>query len=258
MLSLAFALTAALAVQDPVVRIVARDFAFEVPQTIPGPMVRLRVENAGHEPHYMRFLRINGDHSLEDFARWRQTGGPLPQWLRGAGGPGTIGAGESFEFSAQLEPGRYIIMCGHPSPDGIQHVDKGMYRMVTVTSKGEFAASMATATFLLSEHAIEVFGELRKGEWQYLIANAGRATHQALVVLLPDGVTAARELDWFRQGSLGVRPGHPMGGAIEVRPGDQARVMLNLKPGRYILFCSIRAADRRHFDLGMMLPFEIR
>jgi hypothetical protein len=34
--------------------------------------------------------------------------------------------------------------------------------------------------------------------------------------------------------------------------------MLHLKPGRNNLFCSIPAADKRHFDFGMMLPFEIR
>ena len=251
------ALVTTLAAQDPVTTIVARDFTLEAPERIPGPLVRLRFENAGREPHYVRFLRLRGDHTLDDFARWRKTRTPLPDWLSGVGGPGTIGPGESIEFTAELPLGTYIIMCGHPSPDGVQHVDQGMYRMVTVTYEGRVISRQANTTLVLRDHAIDVFGELRPGERQYLIVNQGATTHQALVVLLPDGVSVEQELDWFRSRSKGVRPGQPVGGAIEVLPGQEARVVLNLRPGRYVLFCSVPGGGKRHFDLGMMRAFEI-
>jgi hypothetical protein len=258
MLVRALARAGTVTAQDAVVRIVARDFVLEAPAQIPGPLVRVRVDNTGREPHYVRFLRVSGDHSLEDFAAWRKAGGPLPQWLRGAGGPGTIGPGESVEFSAQLQPGRNIMKCGHPSPDGIQHVDKGMYRMLTVTPGGAVTTRIADATIVLREHAIDVFGVFRSGDQQYLVRNDGRGTHQALVVSLPDGVTAEQELDWFRQGSKGKRPGQPVGGVIELTPGTDARVILNLRAGRYVLFCSVPGGDKRHFDLGMSQTFEIK
>lgn len=248
----------ALIAQEPTTTIVARDFTLEAPERIPGPLVRIRFENAGNEPHYVRFLRVRGDQTVDDFARWRQTRGPLPDWLSGAGGPGTIAPGESVEYAAELGLGRYIIMCGHPSPDGVQHVDKGMYRMTTVTFEGAVTSRLADTTVLLSEHALDVFGELRAGPRQLLIVNRGRTPHQALIVRLPDGVTAQQELDWFRKGSPGVRPARPVGGAIEVVPGSEARVSLTLSPGRYLLLCSVPGGDRRHFDLGMLHEFEIR
>jgi uncharacterized cupredoxin-like copper-binding protein len=257
MLVLGFLLAITLSSQDLAVRIVARDYSFDAPERIAGPQVRIRIENAGREPHYLRFLRVSADHSLDDFASWRKAGGPMPQWLRGAGGAGTIAPGESLEFSAEMQPGRYIIMCGHPSPDGTFHVDKGMYRMVTVTGDGSVTTRLADATVVLSEHLVDLFGVFRPGEQQYLIENRGKTTHQALFVRLPDGVTAEQELDWFRNGSKGTRPGQPVGGIIELAPTTQARVVLQLRPGRYVLFCSVPGGEKRHFDFGMMRTFEV-
>jgi hypothetical protein len=182
----------------------------------------------------------------------------MPPWLGGAGGPGTLAPGETLTFSGVLKPGRYIVMCGHPSPDGMPHVDRGMYRMLTIEGRYSDAIRPADATLVLSEHAITFFGEPRAGDYGFLIANEGSRTHQALLVRLPPGVAMERELEWFRSGGRGSRPGHPVGGVIELPAGHSVRVRMDLRPGRYAIFCSVAEGGTRHFDRGMTRTFEVR
>ena len=238
--------------------VTARDFRLELPPVIAGPLINILFENAGQEPHYLRFLRIGGRQTLEDVAAWRLAGGPLPAWLEAAGGVGTVAPGELVAFRAVMKPGRYVVLCGHPSPDGTPHADKGMYALVTVSGAGTEGDRLADATILLSDRGLQLFGEPVSGLYSLLASNLTRTSHQVLLVLLPDGVSEAGELQWFRDGSRGRRPGHPVGGAIELPGGQDARLRLHLRPGRYLAFCSVAADGRRHFDDGEIVRFEVR
>lgn len=242
---------------SPVV-VTARDFALDVPSQIAGPLVYVKFENRGREPHYLRFLRISDDRTLDDFVAWRKAGGPLPAWLRGAGGAGTLAPGEEIEFRAALAPGRYVVMCGHPSPDGTPHVDKGMYAILSVTGTGTVGERLADATFLFSEKGMTFFGQPQQGAYTFLASNVTTGSHQLLLVRLPSRVSETTELDWFRQGNKGPRPGHPVGGAIDLPPGEEARFRLALTPGRYLAFCSVATGGQRHFDAGEVARFEIK
>ena len=55
----------------------------------------------------------------------------------------------------------------------------------------------------------------------------------------------------------GPRPGVPAGGVIEVEPDADAWFRVELKPGRYLLLCSVLEEEGRHFDLGMIYRFTI-
>jgi hypothetical protein len=240
--------------------VVARDFKLELPNRGSAGIVRFRFVNEGREPHYARFVRVEGDHSLADFEGWRHAGGPLPAWLIPAGGIGTIAPGESVEYSTRLIPGEYIAYCGHPSPDGVPHVDKGMYARFTIepADRNDKQEPSAVGTVVLADDRIDVSEAFRSGARMVHIRNAGSRSHQALLVELPNGVTAATELDWFRGGSRRVRPGHPMGGAIEVTPGSDAWVTFNLRQGSYMLLSTSRTpSGTRDFDLGLMTTFRI-
>jgi hypothetical protein len=91
------------------------------------------------------------------------------------------------------------------------------------------------------------------GVWH--VRNSGSEPHQALVVKLPDGTNEYQERGWFDHGSLGVRPGRPVGGVIDVQPDSDAWFGVDLTPGRYLLLCAALEETGRHYDLGMIYRF---
>ena len=49
-----------------------------------------------------------------------------------------------------------------------------------------------------------------------------------------------------------------VGGTGAIAPGGRGRAVLNIVPGNYLMFCSLRASDGTpHFAKGMLLPFTV-
>ena len=44
---------------------------------------------------------------------------------------------------------------------------------------------------------------------------------------------------------------------VEIAPDADAWFAVDLKPGRYLLLCSVMEEEGRHFDLGMIYRFTI-
>jgi hypothetical protein len=238
--------------------VVARDFAFEMAETIHGGIVTFRFENNGREPHYMRFMRVAGGKTADDVLTWRRSRTPVPPWLTPAGGIGTIAPGISTDYTTRLEPGRYVALCGHPSPDGTPHVEKGMIREFAVGSTFAGNAPTGTPTLELREHAFVFDAPSLKGAVTWHVINRGTLMHQALLVRIPPAVSADAELAWFRGGSRGPRPGQPVGGVIELAPQGEAWFTAVLEPGNYVLLCGVSSsATDRHFDRGMVRHFSV-
>jgi len=242
---------------EPPVVVRARDFAFEMPATFAGGLVTLRFDNVGQEPHYLRFMRLGDGKTAADVTSWRQSRTPSPSWLTPSGGIGTVAPGRSAQNTFHLDPGRYVVLCGHPSPDGTPHVDKGMLREIEVTAAGRGVAPTATRTLDLTDHAFSFTPPIARGIETWRISNRDTSVHQALLVKLPVGVSADAELGWFRGGSRGSRPGEPIGGVIELAPGQDAWLTVALEPGEYVLLCGVGSQTERHFDRGMVQRFTV-
>jgi hypothetical protein len=239
--------------------VVADDYSLTLPASLSAGRSEFVFENRGHEPHYFRLMQFADGKGLADFVQWRKSRTPVPAWLIPAGGAGTLAPGERVTYSSALNAGSYVAFCGHPSPDGVPHVDKGMYAALTVTAESAGGPPpRATVEIELSDQGISVTPPFRGGSQSARIRNTGARTHQALLIRLPDGVQAADELEWFRNGSRGVRPGHPVGGVIELQAGGEAWIGVDIRPGRYLLLCAVPAPDgKRHFDHGMLHAFTI-
>lgn len=243
-----------------IVRIVAREYAFQVPSEVEAGLVTIRFVNQGGQPHYARILRLASGKSLKDVVAWRESGGALPDWLVRSGGPATTTPGDSTEITLRLEPGTYALLCTYPTPAGVPHVALGMLAELRV------GATIASDPHLrpdlvlqLADYSFTPIGNFRRG-WQTIqIENGGRLVHQALLVNLPPGVKVKDELAWFRDGSRGPRPGIPRGGVIELVPGQRVWLRSYLPPGEYVLMCGVPHEDGlRHFDHGMSLRFAVR
>ncbi len=106
----ALAVAAALANAE-VVAIRATNYAISLPAQIPAGLVTFAFENAGTEPHYVRFVRIGGGHTMADFLAWQKTGGAIPDWLESSGGVGPMGPGLGEELTIKLASGEYVAPC---------------------------------------------------------------------------------------------------------------------------------------------------
>jgi hypothetical protein len=93
------------------------------PAEISAGAVTLRLLNEGQEMHHAVLARLDSGRTLDDVLRfYADRNDPLlrehPAFLTYMGGPGTGVPGSTFDATAVLEPGEYILICYVPSADG--------------------------------------------------------------------------------------------------------------------------------------------
>jgi hypothetical protein len=253
---------ALLALQPPgaqaPIRIQATDDALTLPQHVPSGLSLFTLENHGTMPHAVRFVRLAGGHTIQDYKTWRESGQPIPPWLVTAGGIGAVSPGQSADYIASLAAGSYVVLCDYPSPDGSSHDEKGVATALQVEAgASRLTPPEADVTLRLHDHGFQLTAPISAGRQLFHVLNGGTEPHQALVVRLPDGANEFQERGWFNGGSKGARPGQPIGGIVELAADDDAWFRVELTPGRYLLLCAMQEEDGRHFELGMIYRFTI-
>ena len=105
------------------------DFAFQADDTWPaGPQI-IRVENAGHQDHQLRLVRLREGSTMSDWMTAKQPG----QLGKAIAGMARIGPGEVAYLPADLPAGTYVAHCLVTDPaTGRQHVQLGMLRSITI------------------------------------------------------------------------------------------------------------------------------
>jgi len=241
------------------VQIQATDYALSLPSTIPSGINTFTFENKGAEPHYVRFVRIAPGHSIDEFIAWQKSDTSIPDWLISSGGIGTVAPGMTERFTATLPTGTYAAICTYPAADGTPHVAKGMYAALQVGPEASPEPTPANEdlTVTMHDHGFQLTAPVPPGRPLWHIHNNGSESHQALLVRLPETANEFQERLWFTKDSRGVRPGVPTGGVVELQPDADAWFSVELKPGRYLLICTVLEQEGRHFDLGMIYRFTI-
>ena len=241
--------------QPSAVRLVAREYTFDLPDTIPAGLVQITLVNGGTDLHEALITRLDGDSASAvhyvDSVRAHIT---FPAFAHDLGGPGLLLPGDSATVWLELKPGRYAVVCWMGD-----HLERGMARDLIVTGASSPSASppSAESTIELNNYAFGQDRTLRQGRQVIQIVNRGNEFHEAGLFRLPDGVSAEDELRWLDT-ETGPSPGASAGGIGDIPAGDSILVALDLKPGRYLWFCSVRdAAGTPHYRLGMVSQFKI-
>ena len=110
-----------------------KDFAFDLPETLPAGPTTIKVVNDGPEPHEMNLLLLADGKTAADVMQYLGApAGPPPFTpVGGMNGldPGSVGYVE-FDF----KPGNYVAICNIPSPHagGSPHFALGMIKAFTV------------------------------------------------------------------------------------------------------------------------------
>jgi hypothetical protein len=259
LLPLLFASALAAAAPAPTaVRIETRDFTLDMPAHIPAGLIDFTLENKGSEAHEVRFVRITGKHTFDDFVAWQKTGKPIPEWLEPSGGIAPVAPGLHQEYLLSLNAGSYVALCTYLSDDGKTDTEKGMYRALEIDKGGPAAARPdADITITLSDHHFQLTAPFEGPRPMIHLRNVGSEPHQAQLVKLPDETSPYSERAWFDHGGRGPRPGTPVGGSVDVPTGGEAWFRVDLPKGKYVLLCAQAEEEGRHYELGMVYTFEV-
>ena len=160
------------------VDIIAEDYEFTAPDTVPAGWVTLKLHNQGSETHYMEIDRLPDEVSFAEYRprverlaalvdslgtvladgaldtaeavrRLRAAapdtfwGGSLTDPGEDAGGVGLLGPGETARTTLRLEPGIYSMICLMPTTGEETHLERGMIEPLVVTGPASGASPPA-------------------------------------------------------------------------------------------------------------------
>ncbi len=108
------------------------DYAFTLSGPLEAGRQLIRVENRGPSEHHLALARLLDGHGIRDvLAELAETDpGPTFEVMGGTAG---LGPGRAMLYQAELEPGRYVLLCLVPDGDtGREHAELGMIREVDI------------------------------------------------------------------------------------------------------------------------------
>ena len=107
------------------------DYKFVLPALTAGTHT-IHYINDGPKTHEIQMVRLNEGATLEAFLAAEAPGATAPPPGTFVGGPGALSPGGDNYWTVALEPGKYLVVCFVPDPDGTPHVMKGMAQELTI------------------------------------------------------------------------------------------------------------------------------
>jgi len=268
-----------------VVDVIAKDFRFEMVDSIPSGWTTFRLKNMGHAEHFFLLSLLPDSVTFEDYKT--EVGRPfdivfdslkagsskadainllvqsIPQWyftsVKQMGGTGIISMHKSTQITLNLVPGTYVMEC-YIKEQGVFHTALGMIRPVTVTDEvSEMKPPEANVNVYLTNDAITTEGEINSGVNTFAIhfkkhpeAGVGNDLH---LIRMNENTDLDAVLDWMDWTNImGLEPPAPaefLGGSQEMPVGSTSYFTVNLSPGSYAF---VNEAVMRE---GNTLEFEV-
>lgn len=244
------------------VTVVAREYRFEMPATIPAGLTTFVLKDEGHQDHHMEIVRLENGATMADvMAMFAHPGGPPPKGMIPVGGPNTPVPGSESNMTLVLEPGHYVAFCVIPAPDGKPHVMHGMIQPFTVTPSGDKPAALpkADTSITLREYAFTLSRPITAGHHVIEVVNGGTQPHELVITRFPPN-QGNRDLEaWAYHPNGKPAPGHAMGGVTNLAPGEHVVIEVNFTPGKYGLLCFTPDGKdgKPHFMHGMQREFVV-
>jgi uncharacterized cupredoxin-like copper-binding protein len=262
----------------PELVVVAAEFSFAMPASIPAGFTRLTMQNDGEIDHHAMFMRVNDGSTLEELqeALTQPDLGQIFAVSQSLGGP-EVGPGGRASVIAELLPGQYEVICVIPEADGMPHYMMGMHAPLEVTEPaGEAPAPQADLTVELVDFAFVMPEmEIAAGPQIWAAPNVGEQIHEMVILQLEPGTTFD-DLQAALQGMApapatpGTAPASPValagpppffsiGGVAPMNPGYTNWAVLDLEPADYVAICFVPDPETGlpHFALGMIMPFTV-
>jgi len=251
----------------PAVTVIARDYAFTLPDTVPTGYVDFTLENEGKQDHQLQIAKL-GASTFDEFKAAAITTdiGAMKPSVVFVGGPNDAGPGKSTTATVKLDPGLYVVTCFIPGTDGKPHAAKGMLGEFQAVPSGQSVntAPKASSTIILGDFSFTLpAGFTGKGEVD--ISNQGTEVHELNLFKLNPGKTVAQAKAYVltppgTPPPAGPPPFTEITGVVGLTPTQHAWLNLDLKPGNYMLICFFPDPKKNnipHALEGMVKGFTI-
>jgi hypothetical protein len=262
----------------PELVVVAADFSFALPASIPGGFTRLTMQNDGALDHHAMFMRVNDGATLAELQETLTQPDPVPIFgvATSLGGP-EVGPGGRASVIADLEPGQYMVICVIPEADGTPHYMMGMQAPLEVTEPaGETSPPQADLTVELVDFAFAMPAmAIAAGPQIWEAPNVGEQVHEMVILRLAEVVSFEQVQAMLSPEAMatptvgaaafpaaamsGSPPFFAIGGVAPMNPDYTSWAVLDLEAGDYIAICFVPdpATGLPHFALGMIMPFAV-
>jgi hypothetical protein len=242
-----------------VVNVVAREYQYEMPDTLPAGPTLFHFTDDGSQLHHVTLVKLEQGKTLADFTALPP--GPFPAWAVFMGGPNTpMPKGGQDEDVVDLSPGNYAVICVIPDADGKPHMMKGMVKALTVTPSTQAGTMPASdLTLTLTNYHFAFSTPPTAGQHAIRIVNNGTQPHEAEIFRLAPGKKGEDIAKWVETGMQGPPPGAPVAGISPEAPGKDNTLLLNLSAGDYALLCFMPDAKdgKPHVAHGMIYNFKV-
>jgi hypothetical protein len=216
------------------------------------------LKNEGKGEADLQLIRVEGDHSAADAVKGLEDamqGKAFPEWFFAAGGIGPTAAGKDRTVTQVLEPGKYYAFNTEgalPEADSVPS-----FEVSGDSSDETVEADESVDAF---EYGFEA-DQLSAGQTEIAFDNTGAQPHHLLAAPLTGDATAEDVAEAFKS-EKGKPPFDEKGfqSTAVLEGGEGQLVTLDLKPGRYVLFCFItdRQGGPPHALKGMVDEVEVR
>jgi len=251
---------------ENLLRVTAADFAFQAPDQIQAGVTTIRLVNNGPSVHHIQLVRLDQGKTMAEYLDAMKKPGPPPMWATFVGGPNATMPGDSSTAIVSLDPASYAMICLIPGAGGVPHFAMGMAHALTVTGPAVAGGEpAATDTLRLIEYGFQLPSSLPAGHHTIRVENAGQQPHEAVLVRLSAGTTAADWLKWAGEliapppnTQVGPPPSPVVGGSTVIMPGAHDFFVADLTPGDYALFCFVpdMKDGKAHAEHGMVYTFK--
>jgi hypothetical protein len=250
----------------PVVTIIATDYAYEAPDTVPAGFNVFRIVNHGDQAHAATIVRLEAGKTLSDYIEaYREanrTRGARPAWAKFRGGPVAFMRGEG-DATLYLEPGNYAWVCFVPDPDGVSHLLKHnqAHAFVVRPRTGDTPAPSApepSVSLRMLDYSFQLSAPLKAGRQVIRVDNVGADPHHVLLFKLTPGKTIQDFQAWLQEHMQGEAPSTFVGAMGELSTGADAYFEADLSAGEYVLVCLITGRDEvSHAAKGMIQQIRV-
>jgi hypothetical protein len=111
------------------------DYGFQSSRPLRAGPHTIQVENVGPQEHELVLIKLAPGKTVQDFAGWAEGGLKGPPPASAVGGVAGLAKGLSAQFTADLTPGEYGLICFVPDiKDGKPHLVHGMMTQFKVES----------------------------------------------------------------------------------------------------------------------------
>jgi hypothetical protein len=244
------------------VTVIAKDFAFEAPDSVPAGWTTFRMLNQSANIHHAQIVRLDSGKTFADVeASLKGPPGPPPAWVVDVGGPNAPNPQGESNATIELQPGNYVMLCFVDIPDKAPHFMKGMVRPLKVTAaSGPSSAPVPDIVVSLSDYAFTVkSGTLSTGKHIVQVVNDGPQVHELELVKLEPGKTTKDFLAWMAKPES-AGPADAIGGVVGIAKNGSNFFDVELSTGNYVLICFVpdKNDGKSHYHHGMIKEFTVQ